>query len=389
MQRVIEIPSGTRFVLAAQIPGWIAERLVPVPDTPPVLVSLQKKIPQPEYFQMEALTEADVLLLEEIWRGMPAPSPLELIQWHSAKESLTREDFAPYKEAFDAAPNKPAWYLHADFLDVKEEAKKQRSEVREAHWDELEARARAGRLRILTSYGIPTEEIAVGSMVSVEDARNYLSQVPPGFELRGVPPVQIATQVIDIPAGSAFVKAADIANWIAEALEPIREELHADYQDAEHEAKLRQANVRHEHFWALNNAVKEREINLFSAERTPIYRMDPGALLRVEDARRYLEPRGFELREVSVQQRADATALVDADAPSADSERKPLPRQRYQEDEILREIRNLGHDPKALPNREAGKPWIKSEVRAKFPQFTDSVFDKAWERLRRAGDIGE
>jgi hypothetical protein len=76
--------------------------------------------------------------------------------------------------------------LHADFLDVKEEAKKQRSEVREAHWDELEARARAGRLRILTSYGIPTEEIAVGSMVSVEDARNYLSQVPPGFELRGV-----------------------------------------------------------------------------------------------------------------------------------------------------------------------------------------------------------
>ncbi|EIN00426.1 hypothetical protein WQE_15386 [Paraburkholderia hospita] len=68
---------------------------------------------------------------------------------------------------------------------------------------------------------------------------------------------------------------------------------------------------------------------------------------------------------------------------------RPLARQRHQEDEILRVIRELGHDPKALPKRIPGQPWVKSAARDKLTGFGDKVFDLAWERLRSAGDIAE
>jgi len=271
MQRIIEIPTGTRFVLAAQIPGWIAERLVPVPDTPPVLVSLQKKIPQaePNHYRIEDLTEADVSLLEQIWAGMSADSPLELMRGHAAAESLTREHFAPYQEAFDAAPNRPEWLLQGNFLDVRGEAMSRRSEIRMKHWDELESRARAGRLTILSNYGTPTKKIEIGAQVSIEDARDYLAQVPPGFELR--------------------------------------EESHAQ---------------------------------------------------------------------------------PDSNAQSAS---KPLSRHRHQESEILRVIRELGHDPLKLPPQAKGKRWIAAEVRDRLTGggWSKSIHEKAWARLRENGEIKE
>ncbi|WP_155644067.1 hypothetical protein [Burkholderia cepacia] len=67
----------------------------------------------------------------------------------------------------------------------------------------------------------------------------------------------------------------------------------------------------------------------------------------------------------------------------------PLARQRFQEIEILRVIRELGHDPAALPKRTPGVRWVKSDVRERFPQLGTSAFDKAWERLRNGGEINE
>ena len=84
----------------------------------------------------------------------------------------------------------------------------------------------------------------------------------------------------------------------------------------------------------------------------------------------------------------EATALPAApqSAEEHDVSTRPLPQQRFQEQEILRVIRELGHDPCSLPKDKPGKPGVKAVVREKL-NFTVTVFDKAWGRLRAAGEI--
>lgn len=72
----------------------------------------------------------------------------------------------------------------------------------------------------------------------------------------------------------------------------------------------------------------------------------------------------------------------EAATPATAQNAVPIPRQRYQEYEILRVIRDLGYKAGALPKWSAGKPGVKAEVKGRLPNWSDSVFDKAWERLR-------
>lgn len=67
---------------------------------------------------------------------------------------------------------------------------------------------------------------------------------------------------------------------------------------------------------------------------------------------------------------------------------KPLARQRFQENEILRVIRELGYRPNSLPRPQLGMSGVKAEVRARL-SFQTAVFDKAWERLRAQGEIAD
>ena len=67
---------------------------------------------------------------------------------------------------------------------------------------------------------------------------------------------------------------------------------------------------------------------------------------------------------------------------STDAPLKPLQRQPHQEMEILRVITELGYDATALPKNAPGKPGAKKEVRHRL-NYSDSVFDGAWERLRK------
>ncbi|WP_027784352.1 MULTISPECIES: hypothetical protein [Burkholderia] len=91
---------------------------------------------------------------------------------------------------------------------------------------------------------------------------------------------------------------------------------------------------------------------------------------------------------VTYQFRTDAAAApasaVEVEAAPA---RPPL-QQRHQENEILRVIRELGEDPARLPKQTPGKPGIKAAVRAKLA-FSGKVFDLAWERLRKNGEIAD
>ena len=64
----------------------------------------------------------------------------------------------------------------------------------------------------------------------------------------------------------------------------------------------------------------------------------------------------------------------------------PVPRQRFQESEILRVISELGYSAKALPKAPPGKRGPKSEVRARL-NMSAGVFDLAWERLRSQDEI--
>jgi hypothetical protein len=72
---------------------------------------------------------------------------------------------------------------------------------------------------------------------------------------------------------------------------------------------------------------------------------------------------------------------------------KPVQRWAAQESEILRVLRELQFKPSALTKPEAGKPGPKAAARKALGSAGmwagDKVFDKAWERLRKAGDIAD
>lgn len=94
-----------------------------------------------------------------------------------------------------------------------------------------------------------------------------------------------------------------------------------------------------------------------------------------------------ELRRIQGVQ-ANVAPTKAPEAPEASqSAPAPLGRQRFQEAEILRVLRELGYDPMQLPRREAGKPGPKKDARAMLPKLTLKVFDKAWNRLRESGEI--
>ncbi len=100
-----------------------------------------------------------------------------------------------------------------------------------------------------------------------------------------------------------------------------------------------------------------------------------------------------ELLEAQAQAQAQPqTASV---APPADKGTQPVQRGTAQDTAILNAIRDAGYVPLQLPKHQQGKRGIKAGMRAalvgKNPLFptTGKQFDKAWERLRKFGEIAE
>lgn len=94
-----------------------------------------------------------------------------------------------------------------------------------------------------------------------------------------------------------------------------------------------------------------------------------------------------DIEEAKAQLASDGTRFID-DADTSAAQPRPKKDQRHQEDEILRVIRDLKHDPKQLPKNQPGKPGVKADVRVQLA-FSTKVFDKAWERLRADGSIAD
>ncbi|MGB6452668.1 MAG: hypothetical protein WBE92_18105 [Steroidobacteraceae bacterium] len=88
--------------------------------------------------------------------------------------------------------------------------------------------------------------------------------------------------------------------------------------------------------------------------------------------------------EWAVSYRFPASSAAPQGEPTTQS--VPLPRQLSQEQEILRVISELGYQANALPRRSPGQSGVKAEVRKRLA-LRESVFDKAWKRLRSTKQI--
>ena len=70
---------------------------------------------------------------------------------------------------------------------------------------------------------------------------------------------------------------------------------------------------------------------------------------------------------------------------------QPVQRSAAQETAILTQIKALSHNPLALPKNTTGKPGVKFHVRTALEKNLlfagTTVFDKAWERLTKNGEI--
>lgn len=87
----------------------------------------------------------------------------------------------------------------------------------------------------------------------------------------------------------------------------------------------------------------------------------------------------------------DAEQVGAAATAGSEMEIKPIQRGQAQDAAILETLKKMGHDPLQLPKNPAGKPGVKADVRKTLkdnPLFAGTtVFDGAWERLSKFGDI--
>lgn len=104
------------------------------------------------------------------------------------------------------------------------------------------------------------------------------------------------------------------------------------------------------------------------------------------------ETKGFETDMVSLIEWAEKVGEGGTPETLANKpEIKHMPRQRAQEEMILKTLRDIGYEPLCLPKKPDGKDGVKAEVRKALrgnPLFAGTtVFDKAWLRLSNFDDI--
>jgi len=166
--QIIEIPTGTKFIEAWNIPQWIAECLVSIPDTPPLMVHLKKTTAEKE----ADLSDEDIWWLQGIWANLDIPKG-----WN-----MTQGQFALCRKAFEEAPDRPEWELGPQFRDYRNEAKAERIKIALLHRKRINAAIQGGSLRALTQDRDIAHKLESGALIHVDEARAHLR--PIGFELR-------------------------------------------------------------------------------------------------------------------------------------------------------------------------------------------------------------
>lgn len=138
----------------------------------------------------------------------------------------------------------------------------------------------------------------------------------------------------------------------------------------------------------LKLAAKNKIFIFMSPDRMPIKEIQRDSLVELSGAINFLKMNGIRVHVTGSQ----SARLNSAEAPKLGANsvsaatQKPIGKQIFQENEILRVIHELGYDPTLLPKSLPGKPGVKSDVEKKL-NFVGTVFTKAWERLRKSGEI--
>lgn len=142
----------------------------------------------------------------------------------------------------------------------------------------------------------------------------------------------------------------------------------------------------HKAFDALSPVHSSSVADSATSEDIPIW---DGRLMVLESEQSFPDLTVDSLFSLTVEIKAIEAAHTNPNTPT------PVQRATAQDEAILQTIRQRGYNPLELPVAPAGRSGVKAEVRTAlvgqnnlFPA-KGKVFDKAWQRLRDAGDISD
>jgi len=185
-------------------------------------------------------------------------------------------------------------------------------------------------------------------------------------------------QTLLLPAGTEFVKFSEIARLVAEAMHP--------GHDDDDLIALATAGAKRSLKDEIDRAAIHGVLPLKDPQTlAPCLFPLPMALVSVDALRAYFKGR------LTI----EVEAVPGESAPVQPEPVKPVQRSAAQDQAILAAIERQHLNVLALPKPRPGKAGVKAATRASlegvnplFPKDS-TVFDKAWERLRRNGDIAE
>jgi hypothetical protein len=216
---------------------------------------------------------------------------------------------------------------------------------------------------------------------------------------------------IRLPHGTKYVTVEDIPLLIANALHP-----EFPTMDAEANA-LSRASTEEEQRAHLRKVIRAGELRAFSPGMTPYQPSQgdaPFARVLIDDLAQYLEKEirivrvavepldadtardshlvdthvstSLELDDEAFQDDYGDDDFIRAQESSGTTIAPAVSRQRWQENEILRVIEELGYRPLALPKNDPGKKGVRDAAYTRCvainpSPWIGSVFDKAWSRL--------
>lgn len=174
----IDISITNGYVEAACIPIAIANELIKIPHSQPLLEKVEKrKLITEHQWKFSALTEEDWTMLDnDVWSSLPKIRP------NSFGEYMKKEEWDKYQAVFDQSKNKPEWELYATFYDEQNEKRNANRKVRDAHLSALNDEVKKGTFTLLTNNHVPTDQIEFGSKIPVAEVKPYLAKL--GFEIK-------------------------------------------------------------------------------------------------------------------------------------------------------------------------------------------------------------
>jgi hypothetical protein len=193
-----------------------------------------------------------------------------------------------------------------------------------------------------------------------------------------------------LPPHRELEKLTDAARLIARAIHPPAENEQADYGNF----ALR---ILAEREWidTLLKMVKDGKLiavgpyTRLPIDSTDLRQLRETGVINMRHVEEHLKFSGISLNligEPGTANDAGQSRTTDEQAPTPLStatgavDTKPLARQAFQENEILRVLAELGYQATALPRSSAGQPSVKAAIRRKLDKFTDPIFKKAWQR---------